>query len=173
MTWKPVHIPDSEESARFRQQFTKKARFLVDESLGSAVAGLLQRSGWNAKYLGDVGLAGRDDQDVLAFAHRDDRVLLTHDRDFLDDRRFPEHRNPGIVVLPGGSGNAIALIEALRWTLSIVGEFREVWRRSKVSVGLDGSFTVKSRNRKTGAMTSRRYCLAPDGGVSEWVENTL
>jgi hypothetical protein len=29
-------------------------------------------------------------------------MIWTHDRDFLDDARFPEHRNPGVVLLPEG-----------------------------------------------------------------------
>jgi len=167
MGWKELDIPNAQEAAGFRQEFQKRARFLLDESLGVAVANLLRRSGWNAKFVADVGLAGRDDQDVLAFAQRDDRILLTHDQGFLDDRKYPEHRNPGIVILPGAGGDIVALIQALQWSLSIVGQFREVWRKSKIVMGNDGTFRVTSRNADTGAMDTRRYWLTK-GTVFIW-----
>lgn len=126
MAWKPIHLPDKVESAAFQKEFGRRARWLVDESVGVHVARLLKRSGWNTKYIGDVGLLGHDDEEVLGFALRENRVLLAHDQDFLDGRRFPEHRNPRVVLLPGSQGDVVGLIEALRWTLSIVGEFREL-----------------------------------------------
>ncbi len=161
-------MPSDSEVAMFRKGFRRKARFLVDESVGVDVARLLQRSGWNARFVGDVKLLGREDEDILAFAMRDDRVLLTHDRDFLDWQRFPEHRNPGVVLLPGSQGDVVALVEALRWTMSIVGEFREIWRKSVVQITGAGEFIVRGREMETGAVTTRRYRMAPDGGVDIW-----
>jgi len=40
-------------------------------------------------------------------------MIWTHDADFLDDRLVPEHRNPGVVVLPGGDGDQRAMIVGL------------------------------------------------------------
>ncbi len=168
MGWKPIHIPDKAETAALQKDFGRRARFLVDESVGVDVARLLSRSGWNAKHVGDVGLLGRDDEEIMASAMREDRVLLTYDRDFLDARRFPEHRNPGVVLLPGSQGDVVALIEALRWTLSIVGEFREVWRKSVVQIGAGGEFVVRSRKVETGVVTTKRYRLVLGNGVDIW-----
>jgi|HubBroStandDraft_6_1064221.scaffolds.fasta_scaffold108875_1 hypothetical protein len=41
--------------------------------------------------------------------------LLTHNVDFLDDRKFPpdRNRNPGAIVLPGASGGDSILIRAI------------------------------------------------------------
>jgi predicted nuclease of predicted toxin-antitoxin system len=47
-----------------------------------------------------VGLGGRSDEEIFAYAWREKRIIWTHDRDFLDDKRFPVHRNPGVLVLP-------------------------------------------------------------------------
>jgi hypothetical protein len=46
------------EFADFRKRFKSKARFLVDESLGIETAKVIKRMGWNALYVGEVGLAG-------------------------------------------------------------------------------------------------------------------
>ena len=87
----------------------KQTKFFVDESLGPEVTAFLREKKLNVKDVFEEGLVGRPDEDVMAFAWRTQRILLTHDRDFLDDHRFPEHRNPGVIVLPGGDGGQIAM----------------------------------------------------------------
>jgi predicted nuclease of predicted toxin-antitoxin system len=104
MPWKPILIPSGREADAVVRHQKKRARLLVDESLGPAVAEVLRGAGWNMKFAGEVGLLGRSDEDVLAYAQRDDRFLLTHDVEFLDDRRFPPDHNPRILVLSGASG---------------------------------------------------------------------
>src|SRR5262245_16251253 len=99
--WKRVPV-SSEEIERYTRAHKRRARFLVDENQGAGAAETLRDAGWNAKFVSDFRLRGRDDSEVYEAARREDRVLLTHDGDFLDDRRFPPHRkHPGVVVLPG------------------------------------------------------------------------
>ena len=47
------------------------------------------------------------------FAWRERQYFLTFDPTTLNDARFPEHRGPGIVVLPGGSGDYAASARVL------------------------------------------------------------
>jgi predicted nuclease of predicted toxin-antitoxin system len=82
-----------------------KARILVDENLGEEVALFLRNQGCNVEFAGDVGLAGKDNSEVASYAWREKRMIWTHDSDFLDDTLLPEHRNPGVVVLPGANGD--------------------------------------------------------------------
>jgi hypothetical protein len=170
MTWRRVPEAPEKEVEAFVKQFRKKARFLVDESLGRNVADVLRDYGWNTKYVGDLGLDGHSDEDVFARAWADDRILLTHDRDFLDDRRFPPHRNPGLVVLPGAEGNEAALLLALAGLVSFVGPFREGYRRDKVHVSADAEWTFIRRNVDTGAMEKRRFRIPPNGPMEEWTD---
>src|SRR5262249_2040509 len=107
------------------------------------------------------------DEDVFAFAWKDDRILLTHDEDFLDDKRFPPHRNPGMVVLPGGDGNERALLEALAFVLSVVAPFREMYRGTRLRINPDGSWTMRMRN-ETGAMNTIRMRSRRNGPIEEW-----
>src|ERR1700749_3560923 len=95
----------------FKKNFESKARFLVDESLGRATAELIRDRGWNVRYVDDVGLLGRSAQEMLRFAWREQRILLTHNFEFLDDSRFPFRRNPGLVVLPASTGSALDLAD--------------------------------------------------------------
>lgn len=103
MPWKELKEPSAEAMQAHRHQV--KPRFLVDESMGITVARILRNSGYNAKFVEEIGLRGRSDEDIMAAAWKEKRVLLTHDADFLDDQRFPPHRNPGVVVIrPGSNG---------------------------------------------------------------------
>ncbi len=105
MPWKKLDLPTTDAMRAMDEEFRGRARFLVDESMGTAIAKYLSEKGYNTKYVGDEGLTGRSDEDVFAFAWRSERIIVTHDPDFLDDRRFPPHRNPGIVLVrPGSSG---------------------------------------------------------------------
>src|SRR5215469_3132633 len=109
MAWKEL-APVTDKQTRDFSRFKKKARFLVDESLGEGVARVLREDGWNAIFVSDVGLVSHSDEDVFAHAWKEDRIVLTHDHDFLDDRCFPPHRNAGVIVLPGASGPARDLV---------------------------------------------------------------
>jgi len=55
-------------------------KFLVDESTGKRLAKLLATI-YDALYVGDV-LKSASDEDVLEFAEREGRILITDDRDF-------------------------------------------------------------------------------------------
>lgn len=160
--------PVTDKQSRDFGQYQKKARFLVDESLGEAVARILREQGWNAVFARDVELGGHSDEDVLAFAWKDDRVLLTHDRDFLDDRRFPPHRNPGIIILPGASGAGEGLLLALRRVLSIIGPNRKAFRRFKIEITGEGKWNVKSLLRISDEVRNWRLRFGRDGEVYEW-----
>jgi uncharacterized protein DUF5615 len=168
MPWHQVPQAPQEEVESYAKQFRKKARFLVDESLGVKVAEVLREQGWNAKYVADLGLEGHSDEDVFARAWADDRIILTHDTDFLDDRRFPPHRNPGVVVLPGAQGDDAPLITALAGLMSFVAPFGEGYRREKVVVFAEAEWTFIRQNPDTGAMEKRRFRIPPRGPFEEW-----
>jgi predicted nuclease of predicted toxin-antitoxin system len=142
----------------------------VDENLDSETIAWLRDQGWNAKTVEEFGLKGQPDENILAFAQRDDRILLTHDDDFLDDQRFPLHRNPGVVVLPGASGNVELLVRALLHMLAVVAPYRELFRGTKVVFATDGTLTVTQREHDSGRITRNRYKLAKNAGPFEWVD---
>ena len=138
--------------------FRHKTRFLVDEDVGIEVARFLRQRRYNVIFVGDVGLAGRDDTEVYAYAWRENRVLLTHDGDFLDDKKFPEHRNPGVIVLPGGGGDQAALRVGLEMALRVFGRTKEaLWRKTKSTISATGEMTVHGRNFDTGKIETMRF----------------
>src|SRR2546428_102057 len=102
MPWKPLEEVTEEGLRDFRRRFPKKVRFLVDEDLGIGFTELLREMGYDAMHTSELKLSRRDDTQVLAGAKRMNRILLTHDRDFLDNRRHPIQNNPGTIVFPQG-----------------------------------------------------------------------
>jgi predicted nuclease of predicted toxin-antitoxin system len=85
----------------------------------------------------DAGLNGRSDETVFAYAWKHRRILLTHDDDFWNDRRFPEHRNPGVVILPGANGDQRDMIRGLLWMMLMMRRDPKIWLKSKVRVTRD------------------------------------
>ena len=170
MPWKAIPRSSKQERSVFLRENKKRARFLVDESVDPAVADMLRQSGWNATHVGEVGLLGHPDENVLAHAQREDLILLTHDPDFLDDRKFPPHRNPGVIVLPGAQGNRRAILEAVRDLLPVVGAFREIWRATKIVITHDGTWTVDTFDKDLGRMTRTKYRFPKHRRPEWWVD---
>jgi predicted nuclease of predicted toxin-antitoxin system len=154
MPWRRLEDPTETAS-----ELKKKTRFLIDESLEKDVATFLEQKGYNAKFVGEVGLTGHRDEDVFAFAWREKRLLLTHDRDFLDDARFSESRNPGLVFLPGGHGDNQAIGVGIAVTLSVFGAEPTVWEKTKSVVSSTGEMTIRKRDINSGKIVTDRFRL--------------
>ena len=170
MGWKPVLL-DEQTQKDFESYLrrTSRTKFLVDENLGEGTAQALREAwGANVEYAPHVGLEGKDDAAVYAYAWRKKRLLLTHDRGFLDDSKFPENRNPGVVILPGGSGEMEPFWDALHQTMELVGRNPQEWHGAKITIGADGEITIKQRNMVTGAMEIRRYKFPKSGPPMVW-----
>ena len=141
----------------FQRQFASKARFLIDESVGMEVARLIRDRGWNVCYVDDVGLLGRSDEEVLAFAWKEQRILLTYDFDFLDDSRFPFNRNPGLVVLPRATDSRLGLADAINSVLALIGPCFKAYRGYKIRISEEGVWTIRSFN--TEKCTDQEICV--------------
>jgi len=112
--WVQLQDPPKSRMREIESRITGRGKFLVDESLGVGVARVMRDLGYNVKFVPDIGLGGRSDEDVFAFAWDEKRILLTHDQDFLNDRAFPFNRNPGTPIPP--SRVAEARFACWRWT---------------------------------------------------------
>jgi hypothetical protein len=58
-------------------------RFHLDENVPHAIANGLQRRGINVTTTKEAGLLGASDEEHLAYAHADNRVIFSCDDDFL------------------------------------------------------------------------------------------
>jgi predicted nuclease of predicted toxin-antitoxin system len=147
MPWKNLEMPDDQERRELNDRFRGKARFLVDENAGIEIAEMLRSAGYNSKSVIELGLKGRGDEEVFAMAWQEKRVIITHDGDFLDDRNYPPHRNPGVVIIGLGADGRDneGLLQCLVLTTYIAGRNAEWFVGRKIEFTSSDSFTISSQ----------------------------
>jgi predicted nuclease of predicted toxin-antitoxin system len=91
----------------------KSLRLLADQNIHADVVRHLSALGFDVLHVSAAGLSGASDDDVLKHAYRENRVVLTHDRDF--GRLAILSRQPvvGIVYLRPGHIDAAFTIETI------------------------------------------------------------
>ena len=150
MKKRKLEILTNDQVSDFKRKFESNARFLVDESVGINAARLIRDRGWNVCYIEDLDLLDRSHEAVLAFARREERILLTHHFDFLDDSRFPFHRNPGLVILPPVTCSTLGFTDAINGVLELIGPLSKAYRGFKIRIAEDGVWTIRRFNTEEG-----------------------
>jgi len=99
----------STELGAHADRLAGRPRVYVDANLPSGVVAYMRRRlGWDALFVveHDDLRRARDDEHY-DMAARLGRTLITLDRDYLDGRRFPEARSPGVIVLAAPNENGL------------------------------------------------------------------
>jgi len=166
MPWKPLYTPTVQKLSDFKNRHSGRVRLLVDENAGPEVARFLADS-FNTKYVAELGLLGKSDEDVFAAAWTEKRVIMTHDVDFLDNRRFPPNRNPGIIRISSGADGKDD--EGLRRSLIIAMMIAEKsatwWIGMKLDFTSPEHFTIYD-----GCNSMRRLRWLPHQPAEEWMD---
>ena len=81
-----------------------RPRFYADENFPTAAIEILRRLGANVITVRDARRRGHPDENHTAEALRMGRFLITCDRDYLNERRFPLIHCPALIVCDFGSG---------------------------------------------------------------------
>lgn len=98
---------------------TDRVRFHLDEHVALAVAAALRKHGIDVTTTQEAGLIGADDSTQLEYAHREHRVIVTHDADYLRwHRRGTEHY--GIAYCHKDARTTGQIIETLRLMYELV-----------------------------------------------------
>lgn len=74
-------------------------RLLVDENLSWRVADMLREAGFDAAHVAERGLASATDEEVLALAAAEDRIVISEDTDFGTLLARSAARLPSLVLL--------------------------------------------------------------------------
>ena len=74
-------------------------KLLLDENISPQVANELRHLGYDVMHLRDMGMKGCKDSELIAFARKNERCLVTLDADFADIRYFPVGSHTGIIRL--------------------------------------------------------------------------
>jgi predicted nuclease of predicted toxin-antitoxin system len=111
MSWQDLNFSD-EEMSEYVKEFKAKARFYLDEPVSQAVREMLEQQGYKVFTARDFSMTGRADEDHAALCWREGMILVSTGKDFLERRKLPDNRNPGVVVLAVGNDGADAAYRA-------------------------------------------------------------
>jgi predicted nuclease of predicted toxin-antitoxin system len=164
--------PPRERERREVEDFVRrgaKPRFYADENFPSVATECLRRLGADVVTVKEARLTGHPDENHVAEALRLGRILITCDRDYLDERRFPLIGCPAIVVCDFGSGTAGEIFD----TFDCLGgafrapQFYDKW--IKIDAKRDGwTEFARFRNGSTSRTRQRVY----GGKIQEWIKVT-
>lgn len=129
---------------------------MVDENLGFGTCEVLRELGWNTIFVSEVNLIGNSDESIYQYAYQNNRIILTHDEDFLNNQNFPFYCNPGVIVFPGGNGDKSVLVRAISDMLVVIAPFGEVYKEAKIIFYADREFKIMSIH-KHGFIKTLRY----------------
>ncbi|RLT42589.1 MAG: hypothetical protein DWI57_05460 [Chloroflexi bacterium] len=73
-------------------------KFLIDESTGQAVVNHLRALGYDVAAVAEL-MPQAPDEEVIVYAHRERRVLISNDRDFGERVYRDGHPHAGVLLL--------------------------------------------------------------------------
>jgi predicted nuclease of predicted toxin-antitoxin system len=89
-------------------------RFLIDECLPARLAALLRHAGHDCTHVYEAGLGGQPDEEVMALADRENRVLVSADTDFGELLAMSAVLAPSVVLLRRSDKQAESLASAIQ-----------------------------------------------------------
>jgi predicted nuclease of predicted toxin-antitoxin system len=139
-----------------RPYFRQKPILYFDENFpGTVVASLKENpkisNCFKIRSVYDFGHETKDDDFQYEFAKRSGFVLVTLDRGFLNDRRYPIQKIPGIIVVAASSNQTSRIARSLSMLasfLALVPFPKAFIGDSKFQVSLEGC-VMRGRDAKT------------------------
>lgn len=144
-----------------------KSRFYADENFPELATAILRQLKADVLTVQDARRRGHPDENHAAEALRLGRVLITCDRDYLDERRFPLVHCPALVICNFGLGTVNEIWSTFKCLGSIFSapQFFDKWW--KIDAKRD-SWTEYVRHLD--GTTSRRRYRYHSGRMQEWVD---
>ena len=86
---------------------TPVTRLLIDENVSPAVAEALRLQGHDAVHVNEVGLHNTPDAVIMLWAAQQQRTVVTHDRDYVDNLRSLRAASPSVIKLVQRDDNGL------------------------------------------------------------------
>jgi predicted nuclease of predicted toxin-antitoxin system len=144
-----------------------KPKFYADENFPAAAIRLIRSRGAHVLTAHDANLKGHPDENHAAFALKSGRVLLTCDRDFLDQGRFRLIHCPVIVICDFGLGTSLEMRLTFRCLRAVfrVPQFYDKWMK----IDAKRQSWIESCRYLNGTTSRTRYRIY-GRQLQEWVE---
>lgn len=161
--------PNEREKRQVVDLIGRKARprFYADENFPPVAVAILRRRKADVLTVQEARQSGHPDENHAARALRLGRVLITCDRDYLDERKFPLVHCPAIVVCDFGPGTSNEILKAFDSLGGIFAapQFFDKW--TKIHTNQD-CWTEYIRCQD--GSTSRHRYRVFRGRLQEWIE---
>ena len=168
MTWKLLEVPrpTREEKKRFLGTVT----FYADANLDASIVEVLRILKHDVVTAWEIHSEAHPDEFHFKYAFGSKRVLLTQDKDYLDNDRYPLNLTRGVIVFNVDFGDIGQIARALEVVDTILSRLGPVLDESKVIVNSDYSLTFVSPLSVNGGfeVESTRYRLDTNG-VDVWI----
>lgn len=163
--------PPSEAKIRQGMEYLRrgaKVRFYADENFLEIATRILRRYGAQVVTVQEVGLRMHPDENHAAYALRNGYVLVSCDRDYLDNRKFPLIHCPAIAVFDFGCGSVSEIVAAFRCLRAMfrTPQFYDKW----VKIDATRDSWIESARFLNGTSARTRYRWH-HGTMQEWIED--
>ena len=95
-------------------------RFLIDMPISPLLIEWLQREGHNGIHASRIGLGQAPDEEIIAQARKESRIIITADLDYARFLALAGSSKPGIILFRGGNYNDKEMLELLKRVLATV-----------------------------------------------------
>ncbi|MGO9566796.1 MAG: DUF5615 family PIN-like protein [Desulfomonilaceae bacterium] len=154
-----------DEIERYAKLKKTKAKFYADENFPAQAIETLRERGFDVLTAREAGRQGHPDENHIAEALRRGRVLITCDRDYLNDRMYPLISCPTIIVFDFGSKTKAEMISAFQ-CLNYIAAFPQLYDKwCKIKAG-QGEWIEKIRFQD--GSTARNRCRFFRGRLQVW-----
>jgi predicted nuclease of predicted toxin-antitoxin system len=145
-----------------------KPRFYADENFPTIATEILRQRGANVLTVQDAGRQRHPDENHAAESLRLRRVLITCDRDYLDDGRFPLIHCPAMVVCDFGRGTAREIQATFNclWSVFAAPQFYDKW----VKIAASHDCWTEHTRFLDGTTAHRRFRVF-GGRLQEWCDD--
>ncbi len=168
MTW--VNMQSLRLSKPDRKRLLGKTSFYTEQNVDRTLVRVLRRAGYDVESAQDIGAESQPDTFHYKRAFKNDRVLITHDVDFLDGRRFPLSQTSGVVVLNVDPVNDFELARALVVIEDFLGGIGPTLRKTKLRLNSDCTATWIHRVYEDGQPAEFHVRVRFDrGGRTLWL----
>lgn len=83
-------------------------RIVLDQGLPATASGILRKDGWDAVHAREIAMHEAADNEILDYAARESRVVITLDRDFPQILALTAATRPSVVLIRQQRLSAIA-----------------------------------------------------------------
>jgi predicted nuclease of predicted toxin-antitoxin system len=74
-------------------------KFLTDENIATSLVKAIRKKGCDVKDIKEEKLFGIEDNEIIKIANKENRIILTHDKDFANLLNFPLTSHKGVILL--------------------------------------------------------------------------